>query len=63
MLISDDDDVTCTHCGDCFVEMIEDSAHLQLVKEIYKEEIKDQEEVFYECNPGASAGGEQEEQK
>ena len=45
------------------MEMIEDSSHLQQVKEIYKEEVKQEEEVFYECNPGTTTGEQQEEQK
>jgi hypothetical protein len=43
--------------------MIEDSTHLQQVKEIYKEEIRQEEDVFYECNPGTSKSVGQEEQK
>jgi hypothetical protein len=45
------------------VEMIEDSTHLQQVKEIYKEEAKQEEDVFYECNPGTSTDAQKEEQK
>jgi len=42
--------------------MIEDSTHLQQVKEIYKEEVKQEdEEVFYEWNPGTTSGEQQEE--
>ena len=43
--------------------MIEDSSHLQQVKEIYKEEVKEEEDVFYECNPGTTTIDNQEEQK
>ena len=43
--------------------MIEDSTHSQQVKEIYKEEIKQEEDVIYECNPGTPTDAQQEEQK
>jgi DNA-directed RNA polymerase subunit RPC12/RpoP len=39
-LASEDDEVLCAHCQDCFVEMIEDQTHMQQLKDIYKEEIK-----------------------
>jgi hypothetical protein len=37
---SEDDEVICANCGECFVEMIEDPSHLQQLQTIYKEEQK-----------------------
>lgn len=41
VVLSEDDEVTCNTCGEYFVELIEDSAHLQQLTNIYKEETKE----------------------
>lgn len=38
VILSEDDEVTCNVCGEYFVEMIEDTQHLQTLKNIYTEE-------------------------
>ena len=45
VVLSEDDEVTCNTCGEYFVELIEDSPHLQQLFNIYKEETKENANV------------------
>jgi len=45
--INGDEEVTCTECGEFFVELIEDKNHLLSLQDIYKSELK--EEQFFDC--------------